>query len=67
MTIANPLAQIEAVLGEKLLEADCERVTIEALRYSAEEDLWQQFVAALVVGFLIGGIIGCVIVTHVAR
>jgi hypothetical protein len=67
MTVASPLSQIETVLAEKLLEADCERVTIEALRYSAEADRWQERFAALAVFALVGAVIGFVIVTHILR
>jgi hypothetical protein len=67
MTVASPLSQIETVLAEKLLEADCERVTIEALRYSRDRDLWQERLAALVVFALIGGAIGLFVVTHAIR
>jgi hypothetical protein len=67
MTIASPLAQIETVLGEQLIRADVLRLEIEALRYSAEQDRWQQFVAAIAVGLLIGAVIGCVVVTRAAR
>jgi len=67
MTIASPLAQIETVLGEQLIRADVLRLEIEALRYSAEKDRWQQVAAAIAVGLLIGAVVGCRLVLLAAR
>jgi hypothetical protein len=64
MTIASPLAQIEQVLGEQLIRADVLRLEIEALRYSAEKDRWQQTLAIFAIAALVGAVVGCWIVTH---
>jgi hypothetical protein len=63
----NRLAQIETVLGERLIRMDVLRLEIDALRYSADQDRWQQTVAMLAVGLLIGAAIGCVLVTRATQ
>jgi len=56
----SALGQVQVVLGEKLLEADCERVSMDATRYLADRDRWQQFGFMNAFGLLIGAVIGCV-------
>jgi hypothetical protein len=63
----SSLGQIEAVLGKHLVRLELLRIEIEALRYSAEQDLWQERLAALAVFALMGAVIGCVLVTHAVR
>ena len=60
----SPLAQVQLVLGEKLLEADCERVSIDVTRHTRDMDMWQERFTALAVFALIGLVIGCVIISH---
>jgi hypothetical protein len=70
--IAQPpltaLARIEASLGSKLIRAEILGIEIQALRQHAEEsrekDRWQQTVAMLAVGLLLGAVIGCTLVTR---
>ena len=38
----STLGQIQVATGERLLAADCERVSIDATRYLAHRDSWQQ-------------------------
>jgi len=68
--IAQPpltaLARVEASLGNQLIRAEILRGEIEALRHEADSDRWQQTVAMLAVGLLLGAVIGCTLVTRLA-
>lgn len=63
----SPLGQIQAVLGAQLIRGELLRIEIEALRHEADQDRWQQFVAMMAVGLLVGAVVGCAIVTRSAR
>ena len=66
--IAQPpltaLARVEASLGNQLIRAEILRGEIETLRAVADQDRWQQTVAMLAVGLLLGAVIGCTLVTR---
>jgi len=68
--IAQPpltaLARVERSLGHKLIHAEILRGEIEALRREADSDRWQQTVAMVAVGLLLGAVIGCTLVTRLA-
>jgi hypothetical protein len=68
--IAQPpltaLARVEASLGNQLIRAEILRSEIESLRAVADQDRWQQTVAMLTVGLLLGAVIGCTLVTRLA-
>lgn len=63
----SQLAQVQMLLGERLIEMDMLRMEIQALRYVAQRERWQERFAALAVFALVGAVVGLLGVTHGVR
>jgi len=66
-TALAQLAEIEKLLGEKLIAADALQHEITATLWEADREFWQRFVASIAIGLLIGSIIGLRLVVFAAR